>query len=913
MVLSGFAGLCYQMIWTQQFSVWLGHEIIAVLAVVAAFFGGLALGALALDRRISGSANPARWYTGCELVIAVWGLVLIFIVDPANSWLASFTGAQPSAPWQWTVAFVGTFVLLLPATAAMGATLPAMQSVTERLRARGYAIAGLYAANTFGAVLGVLATTFALVPSIGLANTTLVAVMANLLCALMAIGWLARTPALARTLGNNAASKIEPLVLPLTKPMRNTDQKAKLNTTLFVTGMLGIGYEVVVVRVLSQVTENTVYSFAMLLAVYLIATALGAAAYQRQTARQEDHRDLGHWRNRLLHGLALAILLGAVALWQCDAIKIFVSSASGETVASAMVVELVLAMAAFAIPAFCMGALFSHLCVEYKLVEDNKTCGIGGALGINTLGAAIAPWLFGVMLFPLLGPKLLLVGIAGVYLLFAFFSTPFASVRPLFYVPAMVGLGIMVFAKPLMFVDVPDGGRLVSYQDGIAASVSVVEDASGVARLRINNRAQEGSSASALTDSRLAYVPLLLHSSPKYALFLGLGTGVTAFAAAGFQTALKVDAVELLPEVISASAYFTTPNSRKTFGSNQPNIIVGDARRYVRADHGSHQQYDVIVADLFHPARSGAGALYTVEHFAAINARLADQGLFCQWLPLHQLDLPTLRSIVKSFITVYPNASAVLATNSLETPVLGLIAPRAGHGGRAQLVQPNGAEPASFDLTTLRQRLADHAAQLKPAHLADDFALLGNFVAGAKSLHAFSAAAALNTDDRPWVAHHAPYATYAPQEPVSMRLLGLLHALNVQPDELLGVPTAGDAAAREWQQRLRNYWLARDQFIEAGVGVRPSNDARAMLAQVRVPLLKITRTSGDFTAAYDPLLGMALALSRSDSSADKMAAEKLLSDLIQAQPARPDASMALKELLNREANQIGQPSPQRPL
>lgn len=909
MVLSGFAGLCYQMIWTQQFSVWLGHEIIALLAVVAAFFGGLALGALALDRRISSSINPARWYTGCELLIAVWGLVLIVIVDPANAWLASFTGAQPSALWQGTVAFVGTFVLLLPATAAMGATLPAMQSVTERLTSHGYAIAGLYAANTFGAVLGVLATAFALVPSIGLANTALIAVTVNLLCALMAFWWLARAPALARTLASDAASKINPQVLPPIKPMHNTDQKAKLNITLFATGLLGIGYEVVVVRILSQVTENTVYSFAMLLAVYLIATALGAAAYQRQAERQEDHRDLGHWRNRLLRGLALAILLGAFALWQCDAIKIFVSSASGETVASAIVVELVLAMAAFAIPAFCMGALFSHLCVEYKRVEDNNTHGIGGALGINTLGAAIAPWLVGVILFPVLGPKLLLVSIASVYLIFAFFSTPSAPVRPLLYVPVLVGLGIMVFAKPLMFVDVPDGGRVVSYQDGIAASVSVVEDASGVARLRINNRAQEGSSASALTDSRLAYIPLLLHPSPKSALFLGLGTGVTAFAGAGFQNALTVDAVELLPEVIRASTYFTMLNGGDRFGTNKPNIIIGDARRYVRASQGNNQQYDVIVADLFHPARSGAGALYTVEHFAAINARLADQGLFCQWLPLHQLDLPTLRSIVKSFMTVYHNASAVLATNSLETPVLGLIALRAGHGGRAQLVQADGAGPALFDVATLRERLADHAAQLKPARLADEFALLGNFVAGAKSLRAFSAAAALNTDDRPWVAHHAPYATYAPQEPVSMRLLGLLHALNVQPDELLGVPTADDAAAREWQQRLRNYWLARDQFIEAGVGVRPSNDARAMLAQVQVPLLKIVRTSGDFTAAYDPLLGMALALGRSDVVADKMAANKLLSDLIQAQPTRPDASMALKELLNRESKQISQPSP----
>ncbi len=71
MVASGFAGLAYQIVWTQQSTSWLGHESAAVLAVVAAFFGGLALGALTLGSRIDRSARPARWYAGCEIVIGV--------------------------------------------------------------------------------------------------------------------------------------------------------------------------------------------------------------------------------------------------------------------------------------------------------------------------------------------------------------------------------------------------------------------------------------------------------------------------------------------------------------------------------------------------------------------------------------------------------------------------------------------------------------------------------------------------------------------------------------------------------------------------------------------------------------------------------------------------------------------------
>jgi spermidine synthase len=49
-----------------------------------------------------------------------------------------------------------------------------------------------------------------------------------------------------------------------------------------------------------------------------------------------------------------------------------------------------------------------------------------------------------------------------------------------------------------------------------------------------------------LADARQALLPLLLHAAPRRALFLGLGTGVTATSAAQ-DPALTVDAVELLP------------------------------------------------------------------------------------------------------------------------------------------------------------------------------------------------------------------------------------------------------------------------------------------------------------------------------------------------------------------------------
>jgi spermidine synthase len=122
--------------------------------------------------------------------------------------------------------------------------------------------------------------------------------------------------------------------------------------------------------------------------------------------------------------------------------------------------------------------------------------------------------------------------------------------------------------------------------------------------------------------------------------------------------------------VIEASAHFTN-RFQRAGSAPRLNVVAADARRFIKT---AGQLYDVIVADNFHPARSGSGSLYTVEHFRAVQQRLTAQGVFCQWLPLHQLDLDSLRSITRSFVSVYPGAWAMLATNSLETPVIGLVA-----------------------------------------------------------------------------------------------------------------------------------------------------------------------------------------------------------------------------------------------
>jgi spermidine synthase len=203
--LSGVAGLGYQFAWTRMFAVGLGHEMPGVLAIVAAFFAGFTLGAWLLDRRIAASDSPGRWYAALELAIGAWGLVTIVLIPQLNRVIPALTGPSPSPLVHWLVAFFIPLGAILPATAAMGATLPAMDRLLSRLASRGRTVGAVYALNTLGAVGGTIVTTFLLVPAIGFRLTLIALAAANVACALIVafgpadplrLGHASKTPSL---------------------------------------------------------------------------------------------------------------------------------------------------------------------------------------------------------------------------------------------------------------------------------------------------------------------------------------------------------------------------------------------------------------------------------------------------------------------------------------------------------------------------------------------------------------------------------------------------------------------------------------------------------------------------------------------------------------------------------------------
>lgn len=851
MLASGFAGLGYEMVWTQMLAVALGHEAVAVLAVLAAFFAGLAVGALLLDARIRRSASPARLYVLLELMIGAWALALVVLIPRFNNAVFMLLGEQPATAWHWAVAFVGTFLLLLPATAAMGATLPAMERVFARFRANGFAIGGLYAANTAGAMLGTVAGTFVLARLLGFQATLMTLAAVNILCAIIML-WVSRRSVCAPG-EEPACSEVE-------------IGSTRLIALLAATGLLGLGYEVIAIRVLAQVLENTVFTFASLLAVYLLGTAIGAALYQRYAKRQSFDATF----RRIVSGLIASSLLGVVTLLFAQPLHLALVTLLGDGMSAAISGEWIVAMLVFLPPTVFMGASFAHLAQAARV-----PLGIGRALATNTLGAALAPLLFGVVLIPLIGSEFALLVLCSAYLMLL----PRVGGSRMLPAAATMVIVALIVALPasMQIVSVPVEGRLLDFREGRMANVAVVEDAAGGRYLKVNNQYTMGGTNSRFSDRRQAHLPLLLHPAPRRALFLGLGTGST-FVGAAQHPSLEATAVELLPELLPALHYFG-PSARDIEAEPALRIVTADARRFVAS---SSERYDVVIADVFHPARDGAAALYTREHFGAIRERLDDDGLFCQWLPLFQLDLPTLKTIIATFIDVFPDSELHLAHFSLGQPIVGLIGRRAPH---------------SYDADYLRRRVTDAtlARDLQSVRLDDDFALYGGFLGAGDTLRGFAEGAQLNTDDHPVVAYQAPRFLFASPEPAHVRLLVLTDALRPATRDFLA-PGANDLRMDSFANRLSAYWRARNEYLRVGVTVTPSNDVRQMLEQIGLPLMQIVETSADFSPAYLPLLQMAVEI----SATEPVVGRQLLYRLEQVAPSRPEAARARRQLFSNQ-------------
>jgi spermidine synthase len=655
---SGFAGLLYQTAWSREFSFVFGTSNLAVATVLAAYMGGLSLGAMLAARFMHRIRRPVLAYGLLELGIAVSALAVPALIR-AVSWLYRplFTSAEllPEEGGIASALFyaVASFAILGIPTTLMGATLPmlARHAVRERSQIGGR-IGALYAVNTAGAIAGTIATAFLLLPALGLRATVWVGAALNAAVFAAAALLARRAPPLAA----------EPA--PLREPGAPV---GALLSVAFLSSVASFLYENLWFRLFEHVLGASIYAFSTMLAGFLLGISLGGALAA----------PLARTRAGSARGLA-ATQLGAAAC----AVGAFLLVEGVPGVAS-RVNEVglmgVLARASVAagllLPStLCIGASFPFAVRALADRADVAAAASARVYGWNTLGAIVGSLAAGFVVIPALGFERTLVAAALVNVFAAALAA--LAVRPAVK-PALACAAAAALALALVRLETPwrvvstaplgldtwsgatgnqvDPDRIVFYAVGRSSTVLLMEDPDGW-RLRTNGLPEasiekRGAAPGSNTTARwLPMLPAFAPAAPRDVLVIGFGGGVAVEDVP--RTFERIDVVELEPEVIDASRAVAAFRNRDPLSDPRIRVLLNDARGALAL---TDLRYGAIVSQPSHPWTAGASHLYTRDFFAQVRERLAPGGVFVQWMGLQFVDEALLRSMLATLLDVFPH------------------------------------------------------------------------------------------------------------------------------------------------------------------------------------------------------------------------------------------------------------------
>ncbi|QDT57030.1 Spermidine synthase [Caulifigura coniformis] len=670
--LSGGAGLAYEVSWTRQLGEILGHTSRSAGVVLAAYFGGLAIG-YELGGRYSSRVSPLLGYAAAEVITAIWATAIPRLLDLIGSaevvrWLDG-RGGTSAAMSQAAI----SFLILLPSTAGLGATLPFMSEGVKPSQSRkGFdRVAFAYGVNTFGAMLGVVISTSTLLVHVGVRSTGMVAAATSLACAVIAAqishSWKAGESASSILPGSGARGPSGSSQSSTAQVSAGLSASVSRHVTAAISGFTILSLEVLYLRLFSLVFHNSSYSFGVVLAVFLFGLAMAATLASWFTGRFPaiDLVSLAMWSGSV--AIAVSVLLfqqiTQLAYLQTDGgFGSYIAACAG------------LAIKTMLVPATILGIILPALWSEAAYSESHRGRDIARLTMVNTLAAACGSLVTSFWLLPTLGLWNAFVTLAVLLSVAALLRTVSRRrwrVASLYLTSSATAVTVLVIASSTESKGAEGGRRLIRRWESSYGWIDALEDSrTGVRELRQNVHYRYGSTGDDLTrERRQAHLPLLLHPKPRKALFLGLGTGITAGAALLHNEVESFAVVELIPEVVEAARLLGEANLAVT-DHPRATIAVDDARHFLLS---TEQSFDVVVGDLFVPWESQTGYLYSREHFARVSDRLNEGGLFCQWLALYQLGASDFAIIADTFATIFPDCTLWWGHLDRNRPMVALI------------------------------------------------------------------------------------------------------------------------------------------------------------------------------------------------------------------------------------------------
>ena len=792
--LSGTCSLVYQIAWVRLLVPTFGMSVLAVSTVLTSFMAGLALGSALFGRLVDRVGRAMRTYAILELGIGLSALLLPFVLGGMEDlYTALYQVSAGNRSLFFVMRFLLIFGVLLIPTTLMGATLPVLSKwAVRRVSQVGWSVGRLYAVNTFGAAFGCVLAAFVLMEHLGVRGTTYVAAAGNIAIALVAY-------LLSRKHDDTTASVERPLA----------QRSSRFIFWAFAaSGFAALGYEVVWTRLLCVILRlTTTQSLSIILIAFLFGLALGGAAGARFVDRWA-HPFAAFGRIELLLGLfglgsvaafaaipQVLVWLGSLASWQGHMLRLLAAS---------FVVML--------LPTFLMGLLFP---IVAKLQAPQlSTLGrrIGNIYAANTAGAILGAFVTGFVLIPGIGTQRTIQALAAVNIAVgaAALLMDRQAPRRSRWTLAVVGLPmlLLVLLPPSTFVVDLFGstdGEVIFHDEDTAGTVTVQEYEGGLRVLRVNGAGEVPTDLDSLRTFRLlGSLPMLLHPDPQDALVVAFGGGIT-LAEVELLEPRRLEVVEIVPGVVGAAPLFAEHNNEvyTRLGTEQLRLIDDDGRNHLLR---TERRYDVIVVDATHPGTSDSWVLYTEEFYRLCKQRLKPGGIIAPWLPLHGLTEQDYKTIVRTFLTVFPHTSVWLTPGY--SVMLGTASPLAIDYGRLQRGIRSERVRASLD----EVELGDAASYLAALALEEE------------GVARYVGPGAINTDNLPLISLGDRMRSGTSSGfPVLMSLVPYAYAHGHT-----SVVHATETELADVRQRLR----ARRHAFLAGVALRLGDRERA-LAQAR--------------------------------------------------------------------------------
>jgi spermidine synthase len=657
---SGITALIYEIVWTRMLTLVFGHTVFSVSVVLAAFMAGLGLGSYlfgyAADR-LSSSSSALKVYGWIEILIFVSGALLSLLFANFADVYSLFHSVIPeSPPLQNLLKVLFSFTLMLVPTTFMGATLPIISKycVTDDKRI-GTQISLLYALNTLGAACGCLLTGFFLMGTFGVLQTVLTAAVGNLLIGIGALN-------IYKESGGSLKFSLPEIKFP--KVDWNSEQKFWMGIS-FICGFTALAYEVLWTRLLVFSIASTVYSFSMMLAVFLLGIFLGSLFLIPLLPRVKNLRT------------TLIALQGGVGIYVIGSIYGLESILSppwnaynlGNPVA-AFWVYFKDSAALMLVPTLFLGMCFPLLIQLISKKHENVGQATGQVYAANTMGAIFGSLFSGFLFLPNFGSQTSLTLLATINL----FTMVLLFRTGNYMTPAIRKGMTVVFASLILFINMAIPGdllnpffmrdsagkrninKLMYFEEGLSDTVAVFKDEYAVLdpsakRLITNGISMSASNMIASRYMKLAaHVPILLVDKPDDVLVVCFGTGQTTGAAGLHPRVKAVDSLELSSSVINAGKMFADQN-HNVLENPKVNFVIQDGRNHLLT---THKLYDVITSEPPPPRTAFTVNLYTKEYYELQKNKLKPGGIAAQWIPLHSQGPKEVAMHFKTFKSVFP-------------------------------------------------------------------------------------------------------------------------------------------------------------------------------------------------------------------------------------------------------------------